>query len=112
KEIEAWDSLSADAKRLYARHMEAYAGFLAYADYHTGRLLNAIAALPEGDNTLIFYIAGDNGPSAEGSLTGTLNNMMTQNGIPDTVEGQLPRIDEIGGPFRKAMTLPTRSPPG
>src|SRR5208337_1094247 len=97
KEIEAWDSLSADAKRLYARHMEAYAGFLAYADYHTGRLLNAIAALPEGDNTLIFYIAGDNGPSAEGSLTGTLNNMMTQNGIPDTVEAQLPEIDEIGG---------------
>ena len=98
KEIEAWDDLSPDAKRLYARHMEVYAGFLAHTDHHLGRLLDAIAALPDADNTLIFYIAGDNGPSAEGSLTGTLNNMMTQSGIPDTVQGQLPLIDEIGGP--------------
>ncbi|MGA8172334.1 MAG: arylsulfatase [Methylocystis sp.] len=98
KEIEAWDDLSPDAKRLYARHMEVFAGFLAHADHHIGRLLDAIAALPDADNTLILYIAGDNGPSAEGSLTGTLNNMMTQSGIPDTVKGQLPQIDEIGGP--------------
>jgi len=98
KEIEAWDELSPDAKRLYARHMEVFAGFLAHTDHHLGRLLDAIAALPDADNTLIFYIAGDNGPSAEGSLTGTLNNMMTQSGIPDTVKGQLPLIDEIGGP--------------
>ena len=97
KEIEAWDSLSPDAKRLYARHMEVFAGFLAHADYHVGRLVDAVKALPDGDNTLIIYIAGDNGPSAEGSLTGTLNNMMTQNGVPDSVEGQLPHIDEIGG---------------
>lgn len=97
KEIEAWDNLSPDARRLYARHMEVYAAFLAHADYHVGRLLDALAAMPGGDNTLIFYIAGDNGPSAEGSLTGTLNNMMTQNGVPDTVEGQLPHMDEIGG---------------
>jgi arylsulfatase A-like enzyme len=101
KEIEAWDGLSADARRLYAHHMEVFAGFLAHADYHVGRLLDAIAALPDSDNTLIFYIAGDNGPSAEGSLTGTLNNMMTQSGIPDTVEGQLPHIDEIGGPLHE-----------
>jgi arylsulfatase len=78
--------------------MEVFAGFLAHADHHIGRLLDAIAALPDADNTLILYIAGDNGPSAEGSLTGTLNNMMTQSGIPDTVQGQLPVIDEIGGP--------------
>ena len=73
----------------------------------SGALIDAVKALPDGDNTLIIYIAGDNGPSAEGSLTGTLNNMMTQNGVPDTVQGQLPHIDEIGGPV--AMRTITRS---
>jgi len=101
KEIAPWDSLSDDAKKLYARHQEVFAGFVAHTDYHVGRLLDAVAALPDADNTLIIYIAGDNGPSAEGSLTGTLNNMMTQNGIPDTVEDQLEKIDEIGGPLHE-----------
>jgi arylsulfatase A-like enzyme len=96
--IPAWDSLDADARRLYAHHQEVFAGFLAQTDHEIGRLIDAVHALPDGDNTLIIYIAGDNGPSAEGSLTGTLNNMMTQNGIPDTVENQLPHIAEIGGP--------------
>ncbi len=100
-DIEAWDSLSADAKKLYARHMESFAGFLAHTDHHVGRLIDAINASPNADNTLIIYIAGDNGPSAEGSLTGTLNNMMTQSGIPDTVAAQLPLIDEIGGPLHE-----------
>lgn len=98
KEIPEWQGLSDEAKRLYARHQEAFAGFLAHTDHHVGRLVDAIHALPDADNTLIIYVAGDNGPSAEGSLTGTTNNMMTQNGIPDTVEGQIEEIDEIGGP--------------
>jgi len=98
KEIPDWDGLDADAKRLYARHQEAFAGFLAHTDYHVGRLIDTVRALPDADNTLIIYIAGDNGPSAEGSLTGTTNNMMTQNGLPDTVEGQIHEIGEIGGP--------------
>jgi len=101
KQIPAWDSLSNDAKTLYARHQECFAGFAAHTDYHVGRLLDAVAALPDADNTLVIYIAGDNGPSAEGSLTGTLNNMMTQNGIADTVEDQLAKIDEIGGPLHE-----------
>jgi arylsulfatase A-like enzyme len=101
KEIEAWNSLSADAKKLYARHMETFAGFLAHTDYHVGRLLEAIQQSPQADNTMILYVIGDNGPSAEGSLTGTLNNMMTQSGIPDTVAAQLPLIDEIGGPLHE-----------
>ncbi|KAA1173835.1 arylsulfatase [Marinobacter salinexigens] len=101
KEIEAWDSLSDDAKTLYAKHQEAFAGFAAHTDHHIGRMLDAVRALPDGDNTLVIYIAGDNGPSAEGSPTGTLNNIMTQNGVPDTVEGQLPKIDEIGGPLHE-----------
>jgi arylsulfatase A-like enzyme len=98
EEIPGWGGLSADAKRLYARHQEAFAGFLAHTDYHVGRLLDSVRALPNSDNTLIIYIAGDNGPSAEGSLTGTTNNMMTQNGLPDDVESQLHELDEIGGP--------------
>jgi arylsulfatase len=100
-DIEAWDSLTPDAKKLYARHMESFAGFLAHTDHHVGRLIDAINASPNADNTLIIYIVGDNGPSAEGSLTGTLNNMMTQSGIPDTVAAQLPLIDEIGGPLHE-----------
>ncbi|MFN3874568.1 MAG: arylsulfatase [Flavobacteriales bacterium] len=95
-EIPAWNSLTADEKRLYARHQEVFAGFLAHTDHEIGRLLAAVQALPDGDNTLIIYIAGDNGPSAEGTLTGTVNNMMTQNGIPDDVPSQLKVIDEIG----------------
>lgn len=98
KEIEAWNSLDADAKHLFARHEEVFAGFLAQTDHEIGRLIEKVRAMPGGENTLIILVAGDNGPSAEGSVTGTLNNIMTQNGIPDTVAAQLPAIDEIGGP--------------
>lgn len=98
KEIAAWASLSADEKRLFARHQEVFAGYLAQTDHEVGRLLDAIAKLPNADNTLIIYVLGDNGPSAEGTLTGTTNNMMTQNGVPDSVVGQLKHLDEIGGP--------------
>jgi arylsulfatase A-like enzyme len=101
KEIEAWDTLSPDAKKVYARHQEVFAAFVAHTDYHVGRFLEAIRALPDGNNTLVIYIAGDNGPSAEGSVTGTLNNMMTQNGVPDTVAAQLAKLDEIGGPLHE-----------
>ena len=101
KELEAWDSLSAEAKQLYARHQEVFAGFVAHTDHHLGRFLNAVAALPDADNTLVIFIAGDNGPSAEGSVTGTLNNMMTQNGVPDTVESQITKLDELGGPLHE-----------
>ena len=101
KELEAWDSLSADAKKLYARHQEVFAGFVAHTDYHLGRLLDGIAGLPDADNTLIIFIAGDNGPSAEGSVTGTLNNMMTQNGVPDSVEAQIKKLEELGGPLHE-----------
>src|SRR6476620_6884431 len=68
KSLPAWDSLNADQKRLYARMMEIFAGFGAQIDYEMGRVLDALAALPEADNTLIIYIIGDNGASAEGGL--------------------------------------------
>ncbi|REJ90675.1 MAG: arylsulfatase [Planctomycetota bacterium] len=101
KEIEAWDSLSDDQKRLYARQMEVFAGFVAHTDHELGRFVQAVQGLPDADNTLIIYIAGDNGASPEGTPTGTLNEIMTQNGIPDSVEAQLAKVDELGGPLHE-----------
>lgn len=97
-EIEAWDPLDDDAKRLFSRQMEVFAGFLGHTDDQIGRLIQAVEGSPDADNTIIMYIVGDNGASPEGSPTGTLNNIMTQNGIPDSVENQLPHIDELGSP--------------
>jgi arylsulfatase A-like enzyme len=94
----AWDSLSADEQRLYARFMENYAGFLSFTDSECGRLLDAIAQLPDADNTLIFYIVGDNGASSEGGMAGTINEIASLNGIPSNLEENLKRIDEIGNP--------------
>jgi arylsulfatase A-like enzyme len=96
--IPSWESRSADEKRLYARFQEVFAGYLAHADAQIGRVVRAIEEMELRDDTLILYVVGDNGPSAEGSLTGTLNNMKSQLGLPDDVETMLKRIDEIGGP--------------
>ncbi|MCA9240382.1 MAG: arylsulfatase, partial [Planctomycetales bacterium] len=93
-----WDSLSADEQRLYARFMENFAGFLGFTDHECGRLLDAVAALPDADNTLIFFIVGDNGASSEGGHSGTVNEIMIFNGIPATLEDNLAAIDEIGEP--------------
>lgn len=98
KDMPSWDSRTADEKKLYARQMEAFAGFLSHLDDNLGRLFDAVAAGPDKDNTLIMLVAGDNGCSAEGGLTGTLNNMATQNGFPDDVATMLKSLDEIGGP--------------
>jgi arylsulfatase A-like enzyme len=98
EELPSWDSLSADQKRLFARQMEVFAGFMVQTDEQVGRVLEAVRQSPHGDNTLIFLILGDNGCSAEGGLNGTLNNMATQNGFPDDVATMLKSIDEIGGP--------------
>ncbi|WP_268124358.1 arylsulfatase [Roseivirga pacifica] len=96
--IPAWETLSDDEKKLYARQMEVFAGFLAHTDYWTGKLIERARSLPGGENTMVVYIIGDNGSSAEGSMTGTLNNMMTQNGFPDNVERQLTEMEDLGGP--------------
>jgi len=97
-ELPAWDSLSAGQKRLFARMMEVFAGFTAETDFEMGRLLEAVRALPDADNTLIFYEVGDNGASAEGGLVGLLNENSFFNGVPETLEDNLKHIDEIGGP--------------
>jgi len=99
--IQSWDSCSADEKRLYARMQEVFAGFLEHADAQIGKVVDEIERMGRRDDTLIIYIVGDNGPSAEGSLTGTLNNMKTQLGLLDEVGTILEHIDEIGGPLHE-----------
>ncbi len=99
KEIPAWDTLSPDQKRLYARMMEVYAAALAHADHHIGRVIDAIEQTGELDNTLIIYIQGDNGPSAEGTLQGTTNEVATAaNGVTEDLKYLLSMMDELGGP--------------
>ncbi len=100
KEIPAWDSLTPDQKKLYAHMMEVYAGALAHCDYQIGRVIDAIANNGELDNTLIIYIQGDNGASAEGTLQGTTNEVGTAaNGVPETMQYLLSAMDELGGPL-------------
>jgi arylsulfatase len=96
--LPAWDSLNTDQKRLYARMMEVFAGYGASVDYEMGRIIDAVKQLPDADNTVFIYIAGDNGSSAEGGLEGTLNENLFFNGIADQWQNELKVIDEIGGP--------------
>ncbi len=98
KEIPAWDDQPADAKRVYTRLMENYAAYLAYADDQIGRLIGSIEQSGELDNTLIFYIVGDNGPSAEGGLEGTFNEVASLVGFNPGLSAIVDRIDLIGGP--------------
>jgi len=78
--------------------MEIFAGFGAQIDYEMGRVLDAVAALPDADNTLVIYILGDNGASAEGGLDGATNELAAFNGVFEPIEGELKVIDELGGP--------------
>ncbi len=93
-----WESLKPDEKKLYARFMENYAGYLAFADHECGRLIDAIKEMPDADNTLVFFIVGDNGASSEGGFGGTASEAMNLNGIPSKFEDMLKIIDEIGEP--------------
>ena len=93
----AWDSLGDAEKKLFSRQMEVYAGFSENADWNVGRLIDAIEEMGDLDNTLIFYIWGDNGASMEGTLTGSFNEMTFLNGVVLDAEQQLKLIDEYGG---------------
>jgi arylsulfatase len=99
KAIKDWDSLSADEKKLFTRQMEIYAGFAEYADTEIHRLVQAVEAIGQLDNTLVFYIVGDNGSSAEGGMNGLFNEYSYFNGAPETVEDILKHYDELGGPM-------------
>jgi len=97
--IPAWDTLNADQKRVYAHMMEVYAAALAHCDFQMGRLIDAIEATGELDNTMIVFIQGDNGASAEGSPQGLLNEMTFFNGIPEDFNEIVRRADQLGGPM-------------
>ncbi|MGR8932985.1 MAG: arylsulfatase [Gammaproteobacteria bacterium] len=97
--IDDWDTLSADAKKLFARQMEVFAAFGEYTDSEIGRLVKAVDDLGQLDNTLIFYIVGDNGASAEGGMNGLFNEMTYFNGVHETVAEMLPHYDALGGPL-------------
>jgi arylsulfatase A-like enzyme len=96
--IKDWESLSADEKKLFSRQMEVFAGFGEYADYEAGRLVQAIDDLGQLDNTLVFYIVGDNGASAEGTMNGLFNEMTYFNGVSESVPEILKHYDDLGGP--------------
>ena len=94
--IKAWDELGDDEKALYERQMEVYAGFYEFADAQIGRIIDAIEQTGELDNTLIIFIAGDNGASAEGSMTGTASAVAMLNGVQFPLEETMKFKDRWG----------------
>lgn len=100
EEIPAWDDMDDDLKPVLLRQMEVYAGFLEHTDHHLGRLVDTLEEMEVLDDTLIFYVIGDNGASAEGTLRGTFNELLSLNGVLDleTTEFMAERIDLFGTP--------------
>jgi arylsulfatase A-like enzyme len=94
--LASWDSIPEDEKPFQRRLMEVAAGFAEHVDYQVGRLVDEVDKLGYGDNTLIFYIWGDNGSSAEGQ-NGTISELLAQNGIPTTVPMHIRALNELGG---------------
>jgi len=98
EDIKDWDKLSADEKKLFTRQMEVYAAFAEQTDYEVGRLITTIKDLGVMDNTVIFFIAGDNGASAEGQMNGMYSEMTYFSGVPETVPDMLKHYDDWGSP--------------
>jgi arylsulfatase A-like enzyme len=100
EEIPAWDDMPDELKPVLARQMEVYAGFLEHTDHHVGRLVDALEDLGILEDTLLYYIIGDNGASAEGTINGSFNEMFVFNGAAalETPEFVASRIDELGTP--------------
>jgi arylsulfatase A-like enzyme len=94
--LASWDSIPKDEKPFQRRLMEVYAGFAEHADYHAGRVIDEIEQEGKLNNTLIFYIWGDNGASAEGQ-NGTISELLAQNGIPSTIQQHIKALNELGG---------------
>lgn len=99
-EIPAWDDMPKELKPVLTRQMEIYAGFLEQTDHEVGRVIDAIDDLGVLDDTLVYYIIGDNGASAEGTVNGCFNELTTLNGLPgiETTEFLLSKIDGFGTP--------------
>jgi arylsulfatase len=100
EEIPSWDDMPDELKPVLAREMEIYAGFLEHTDHHVGRLVDALDDLGALDDTLVLYIIGDNGASAEGTVNGTFNEIFVFNGLAhlETAEFMAAQIDKFGGP--------------
>jgi arylsulfatase len=96
-DVPKWDTLSDDERRLYARMMEVFAGFLEHTDHHIGRMIDFLEEMGELDNTIIMVIS-DNGSSAEGGATGSVNECKFFNFVPESLEDNLAAIDDLGGP--------------
>ncbi len=94
--LPAWDPLPADQRQVYARMMEVFAAFTAHTDHEVGRLLDTIDEMGELDNTIVIYMAGDNGSSAEGGLEGLVNEMTFFNAIAEPLEMKLDSLDSLG----------------
>ncbi len=92
----SWDSIPEDERPFQCRMMEVFAGFAEHTDVQVGRLLDEVDRLGYGDNTLVFYIWGDNGSSAEGQ-NGTISELLAQNGIPSTIKQHIAALDSLGG---------------
>ncbi|HEY5981048.1 MAG TPA: arylsulfatase [Microlunatus sp.] len=99
-EIPAWDDMPTELRPVLERQMEVYAGYLEHADHHVGRVIDAIENLGCLSNTVIIYVVGDNGASAEGQVNGTVNELLTFNGMAslETPEFLTAHIDDLGGP--------------
>ena len=93
-----WDSLTDTDKKVGARWMEVFTGAVEHTDYQIGRIVEAIAQTGELDNTLILYIAGDNGPTPEGGLHGIMNKLTYMNGLPESLDDLAKHINDFGGP--------------
>jgi arylsulfatase A-like enzyme len=100
EEIPAWEDMPDDLKPVLARQMEIYAGFLEHTDHHIGRLIKAMEDLEILDDTLIYYVVGDNGASAEGTVNGTFNEYLMLNGAAalETTEFMASKIEDFGTP--------------
>jgi len=96
-DVKPWAECSAQEKKLYARMMEVYAGFLEHTDHHIGRMLDFLKTIGEFDNTLIMLIS-DNGASSEGGPSGSVNENLFFNFVPESLEENLDAIDKLGGP--------------
>jgi arylsulfatase len=96
--IPAWDDQPADAKKVYVRLMENYAAYMDYTDHQVGRLIDSLTASDALDDTLVLYVVGDNGASAEGGLEGTFSEIASLLGVQLGLDSTIKRLDEIGGP--------------
>jgi arylsulfatase A-like enzyme len=107
-DIKAWDQLSEDEKKLYARFMEVYAGYLAYTDYEVGRLIDHLKEIHQLENTLVFVMIGDNGASKEGTLNGDVDRSFCSKQLTEEelISYNLGKIGEIGTSAAKEGNYP------